>query len=443
MQDAMTVKEKQPAGLYLLFATEMWERFSYYAMRGLFVLYLTQALGFASDKASNLYGTMTSLIYLSPILGGFIADKYWGQRKAIIVGAFFIIAGQFVMGLHGVSFMYTAMGLLVIGNGLFKPNISTIVGTLYEKNDTRRDAGFTIFYMGINLGAFLCNLIAGTLGEKVGWRWGFWTAGIGMIIGLIIFIWGKDKFIAGKGLAPEKNKEIKAEIKEEVKKTGSDKLTKDEWQRVAVIFILAFFSIFFWTAFEQAGAALNLFAYQYTDRVINFFGHTWEMPATWFQSFNAMFIIMFAPVFSKMWISLAKKGKEPSTPAKFMVALWLLAVGFGIMVLGAMAMGPGIKIGMYYLALTYLFHTFGELCLSPVGLSMVTKLAPAKFVSLLMGVWFLANAAANKLAGTYSSLFGKIDNVQFFLWLVIAPLAASFVLMALIKPLKKWMHGIK
>ncbi|MGB2578323.1 POT family proton-dependent oligopeptide transporter [Elusimicrobium simillimum] len=441
MQSSQTIQEKQPAGLYLLAATEMWERFSYYAMRGLFVLYLVNALGFAQDKASNLYGSFTSLIYLAPLAGGFIADKYWGQRKAIIVGALFIIAGQVVMGIKGISFAYVAMGLLIIGNGLFKPNISTIVGELYEKNDPRRDGGFTIFYMGINLGAFICNLIAGTLAEKVDWHWGFWTAALGMVFGLGLFLWGKDKYLQGKGLPPAQNKAIAAEKKEEKKEAGSEKLTKQEWQRIAVIFILAFFSIFFWSAFEQAGAALNLFAYQHTDRVISFLN--WEVPATWFQSLNPMFIILFAPVFSKMWVGLAKKGKEPSTPIKFVIALWLLAIGFGVMVLGAMALGPGIKIGMYYLALAYMFHTLGELCLSPVGLSMVTKLAPAKFVSLLMGVWFLANATANKLAGTYSSLFGKIDNVQFFLWLVIAPMVASFVLLALVKPLKKWMHGIK
>ncbi|MDR1124280.1 MAG: peptide MFS transporter [Elusimicrobiota bacterium] len=439
----MQIKEKHPAGLYLLFTTVMWERFSYYGMKGLLILYLIKALGYEADKASNVYGTYTSLIYLAPIIGGFIADKYWGQRKAIIFGCLLIIAGQFIMGFKGVAFAYAAMAFLIAGVGLFKPNLSAMVGDVYEKNDARRDGGFTIFYMGINLGAGIAPLIAGTLGEKFGWHWGFWASGAGMVLGLIAFLWGKDKYLQGKGMPPAQNKALQEEIKREVKKTGGESLTKEEWQRVAVIFILAFFSVFFWTAYEQAGASLNIFADIHTNRIINIFGKTWEMPTTWFQSCTPIFIIIFAPLFSKLWIELAKRGKDPSTPLKFTIGLWLLAAGFGVMVFGAMALGPGIKIGMYYLVLAYMFHTLGELCLSPVGLSMVTKLAPVKFVSLLMGVWFLSNAAANKLAGSYSALFGKIDNIQFFLWLVIAPLAASFALMALIKPLKKWMHGIK
>jgi POT family proton-dependent oligopeptide transporter len=434
MTDTVRIKEKHPSGLYLLFATEMWERFSYYAMRGLFVLYLVKALGFTEGKASNLYGSFTSLIYLAPILGGFIADRYWGQRRAIIVGGIFIALGQFVMGLGGITFLYVAMGLLIIGTGLFKPNISSIVGDLYTHNDPRRDGGFTIFYMGINLGAFLCNLVAGTLGEKVGWRWGFWSAGIGMILGLAVFIWGKNKYLDGRGKKPKK------QTKEE-RAANKVPLTKQERQRIAVIFILAFFSIFFWSAYEQAGASLNLFADKYTDRIIHIFGHTWEVPTTWFQSLTPLYIILLAPLFSKLWIQLAKRSKEPSTPTKFMLGLWLLAAGYAIILTGAILLGPGVKVGMYFLALTYLFHTLGELCLSPVGLSMVTKLAPVKFVSMLMGVWFLSNAAANKVAGLYSSLFGKISNVEFFAWLVVAPLVASFALAAMIKPLKKWMHN--
>jgi len=432
-------KQKQPAGLYLLFATEMWERFSYYSLRGLFVLYLIDALAFSQPDAMKLYGKFTSLIYLSPLLGGYIADRWWGKRKAIIAGALLIAIGQFCMGIKSVAFMYTALGFIIMGNGLFKPNIASIVGELYEKNDPRRDGGFTIFYMGINLGSFIANLIAGTLGEKIAWHWGFWTAGVGMVLALVIFLWGKDKYIKGIGMTPQ----IKIQTHEK-KSKKKDPLTKEEWQKMGVILIMAFFSIFFWTLFEQKGAALNVFAKDHVNRVINFFGlFTWEMPATWCQSFNPLFIILFAPVASGLWTKLASKGKEPSIPKKFMIAYWLIGVGYVILLWAAMQMGPGIKVGLAYLAFAYFFFTMGELCLSPVGLSMVTKLAPVQFVSLLMGVWFLCSAAANYLAGYYSSLFGKISNEKFFSWLIITPVVASFFLMLLIPKLKRWMHEEK
>ncbi len=429
-----TIKEKQPAGLYLLSLTEMWERFSFYAARGLLVLYLVEALKFEQGRASTLFGTFTSLTYLLPLLGGFIADKYWGQKRAIVFGAVLIIAGQIVLGLEKVPLLYPALITIALGIGFLKPNVSSVVGDLYTKNDARRDGGFTIFYMGINLGAFLCNLIAGTLGEKVGWRYGFWTAALAMFIGLIIFLALQKKYIAAIGNAPKK---IKKDGQEEQKAP----LTKAEIRKIAVIFILAFFSVFFWTAYEQSGASLNIFAYQYTQRTINFFGHSWEVPATWLQSLAPMYIILLAPLFSKLWIFLAKKGKDPSTPMKFVIGLWLLGIGYGFMVIASMLLGPGVKIGMYFLGLTYLFHVLGELCLSPVGLSMVTKLSPARFVSLLMGVWFLANALANKLAGTYSSYFGKIDNLYFFGGLLLGPLAAGFVLLLIKKPIINWMDN--
>ena len=428
------IKEKQPAGLYLLSLTETWERFSFYAARGLLVLYLVEALKFEQGRASNLFGTFTSLTYLLPLFGGFIADKYWGQKKAIVFGAILIIAGQILLGLEKVPLLYPSLLTIALGIGFLKPNVSSVVGDLYTQNDARRDGGFTIFYMGINLGAFLCNLIAGTLGEKVGWRYGFWTAALAMLIGLIMFLALQKKYIANIGNAPKK-------IAKEDKQAQKTPLTKTEIKKIAVIFILAFFSVFFWTAYEQSGASLNIFAYQYTQRNISFFGHSWEVPATWFQSLAPLYIILLAPLFSKLWLFLAKKGKDPSTPMKFVIGLWLLGLGYGFMVIASMLLGPGVKIGMYFLGLTYLFHVLGELCLSPVGLSMVTKLSPARFVSLLMGVWFLSNALANKLAGTYSSYFGKIDNVYFFGGLLLAPLAAGFVLLLLKKTLNNWMNA--
>ncbi|WP_428897976.1 proton-dependent oligopeptide transporter [Parelusimicrobium proximum] len=439
MENSIQQKQKQPAGLYLLFATEMWERFSYYALRGLFVLYLTEAILFAPERATSWYGSFTGLIYLSPLIGGYIADKWWGQRKAIIAGAILIALGQFVMGYDASLWcIYTAIILIVLGNGFFKPNISTMVGELYEKNDPRRDGGFTIFYMGINLGSLISNIVAGALAYKYGWRYGFWAAGVGMILGLIIFLWGKDKYLKGIGMGPKK-----PETDSSGKEIERKPLSKEDWQKIAVIFILAAFSICFFTLFEQKGAALNLYARDYTNRVINIFGWVWEMPPNYFQSFNPLFIILFAPIFSKLWVSLGAKGKDPSIPGKFMIAFWLMAIGYAILLVAAMQLGPGVKMNMMFLIGAYFFFTLGELCLSPVGLSMVTKLSPVQFVSFLMGVWFLANAAANKLAGFYSGFLYRWPHEKFFAILAIAAVVSSIVLMVLIKPIKKWMHGVK
>lgn len=434
MQD--TTKQTQPAGLWLICATEAFERFSYYAMRALLILYFVYALKIERSQASNLYGTFTSLVYLSGIVGGYVADRFIGQKQSIIWGALMIIIGQFLLGFENIGLIYTALGFLIMGNGFFKISITTLVGTLYEKQDPRRDGGFTIFYMAVNLGAFLAAIIGGGIGEKFGWRYGFWTAGLAMVVGLLIFIWGKEKYFAGKGDKPQK-------ISKENESVEKAPLSPEEKKKIAVIFILAFFVIFFWTAFEQSGAALNLFAYEYTNRVINLFGKTFEVPATWFQSLNPVFVVLFAPLFSKLWIDLAKKAKEPSSPAKFIIALWLLAIGYFILLLAAMQMGPGIKVSMFYLVFAYAAFTMGELCLSPVGLSLVTKLAPVQFVGILMAVWKTANAASNKLAGYYSSLFGQISNETFFGGLILAPLVASVILIFIMKPLRRWMGDVK
>lgn len=432
-----TATQTHPKGLWLICATEAFERFSYYAMRALLILYFVYALKIERSQASNLYGTFTSLVYLSGIIGGYVADRFIGQKLAIIYGALMIIAGQFLLGFENIGIIYSALGLLIMGNGFFKISITTLVGTLYEKKDPRRDGGFTIFYMAVNLGAFLAAIIGGGIGEKFGWRYGFWAAGFAMIIGLLIFLWGKEKYFAGKGDKPL------AKIAEKKEIVKNAPLTSEEKKKIAVIFILAFFVIFFWTAFEQSGAALNLFAYEHTDRVINLFGKTFEIPATWFQSLNPVFVVLFAPLFSKLWIDLAKKAKEPSSPMKFVVALWMLAIGYVILLFAAMKMGPGIKVSMFYLIFAYAAFTMGELCLSPVGLSLVTKLAPVQFVGILMAVWKTANAASNKLAGYYSSLFGKISNEQFFGYLVIAPLVASIILLIIMKPIRRWMGDVK
>lgn len=431
-------KQKQPAGLYLLFATEMWERFSFYSLKALFILYLTKELLLSKEQASGYFGTLMSLIFLSPLFGGYIADKWIGKRASIIIGSLCIIAGQFCMGQGSLNAVFVAMGLIVIGNGFFKPNISSIVGDLYEKNDPRRDSGFTIFYMGINLGSFLAGLIAGTLAAKYGWAYGFGSAAVGMIFGLLLFVWGKDKYLQGKGKAPKyyaKPTEIKKEV-------SNAPLTKEEKQRIAVIFIMAFFSVFFWAIFEQKGAALNLIADEHVDRVINFFGKPFEIPTAWFQSVNPLFIMLFAPVFSKLWVFLGKKGKDLSIPAKFMVAFWLIALGYVILLTATSVCGDN-KMGIFWIIGAYFMFTMGELCLSPVGLSMVTKLSPVKFISLFMGIWFLANSAAGWLAGKYSGKLGSMSLQDFFTWPVVTAVGASLLLLVLIKPIKKWMHGVK
>lgn len=439
MTSEPNIKKGHPAGLYLLFATEMWERFSFYSLKALFVLYLTSALMLDKKEASAHFGTLMSLIFLSPLIGGYLADRWIGKRAAIIIGGILIAAGQFTMGEGSLTAVFIAMGFIVAGNGFFKPNISSIVGDLYEKNDPRRDSGFTIFYMGINLGSFLAGFVAGTLAEKVGWAWGFSSAGIGMIIGLVLFIWGQNKYLQGKGYAPKHYaKETPSLVKAE--KTP---LTKNEIQRIAVIFIMAFFSIFFWTVFEQKGAALNLIARENLDRVITFFGHSFEIPTTWFQSVNPLFIIIFAPLFSKLWVSLGKIRKDPSIPTKFMIAFWLIAAGYGLLLVASIGLSGADKMGMLWLIGAYFMFTMGELCLSPVGLSMVTKLSPPKFISLLMGAWFLANAAAGKLAGFYSGLLESMTLSQFFTWPTLMPIAASLILLVLIKPINRWMHGVK
>ncbi|ACC98475.1 Dipeptide/tripeptide permease [Elusimicrobium minutum Pei191] len=477
----MEIQEKQPAGLWLICATEVFERFSYYAMRALLILYFVYALKIEKSAASNMYGTFISLVYLSGIIGGYVADKFIGQKLAIIAGAVMIAVGQFMLGFENIGMIYSALGLLIMGNGFFKISISTFVGSLYGKNDPRRDAGFTYFYMAVNLGAFFAPLIGGTLGEKFGYRYGFWTAGVVMLLGLIVFLIGKEKFFKGVGDAPVKiDKEewkkaglylitfgsiaylmwnfgfwagaftialtlLALWIKDKISKTQSAKseLTIEEKKKVAVIFIMAFFVIFFWTAFEQSGAALTLFAKENTNRMVNLFGFQFEFLTTWFQSVNPFFVVVLAPLFSKMWLTLAKKGKEPSTPTKFVWALWLLAAGYGVLLIASMQMGPGVKINMLYLILAYAVFTTGELCLSPVGLSLVTKLAPVHLVGTLMGVWKLANAAANKLAGFYSSYFGVVSNEAFFSGLIIAPVAVSIILIVIMKPVKRWMGDVR
>jgi len=471
--------KQHPRGLYVLFFTEMWERFSYYGMRAILALYMIKALIYDTAFTSSIYGYYTGLVYLTPLLGGYIADKYWGNRRSIIIGAIMMAIGQFALAFSG--FLYTpgsdastpissfifnpqqlafifGLVVLIIGNGFFKPNISTMVGSLYPEGDKRRDSAFTIFYMGINLGALLAPFVAGGLGDTGNpgdFKYGFLAAGIGMLLGLVQFYMGKNKYLVtpdGKpvGMPPEKKS------KTDKHKDEHPPLTKIEKERIAVIFILAFFVIFFWAAFEQAGVSLTFFADGMTDRVVGFLDN-WEIPASWFQSINPIAIVIFAPLFAAIWTKLGNKGREPSSPLKMALGLFLLSLGFLVLIPAASQVDAGMKVSPLWLVAAYSLHTFGELSLSPIGLSMVTKLSPVRFGSLLMGTWFLANAAANWLAGQlstlypdptktdYSSLFGFVINdfTSFFTIFIVMSLSASLILFFLHKLLIKMMHGVK
>ncbi|MBU6158428.1 MAG: peptide MFS transporter [Bacteroidetes bacterium] len=495
-----------PKGLYVLFFTEMWERFSYYGMRAILMLFMTKALLFDSEFASGLYGNYTGLVYLTPLIGGYISDRYWGNRRSILVGGILMAIGQFLLfgsaSLLGTDLakilFFLGLMCLVIGNGFFKPNISTMVNQLYPQGDKRVDAAFSIFYMGINLGALFSPLVCGTLAEKVDYKWGFFSAGIGMIIGILLFEFLKNKYIVTAEGKPVGTKPLPVQKEKiETPTTSFDvkrvmlwvviyailwavfmqvvgfnfvstlifatsiaaagfvitdpSLTKVERSRIVVIYIIAFFVIFFWSAFEQAGASLTLFADQQTDRYI--FG--WEMPASYFQSVNPFAIVIFAPIFAMLWTGLGKRNMEPPSPVKQAIGLFLLAVGYLIIAIGVKGVSGADKTSMFWLLSMYLVHTIGELCLSPIGLSMVAKLSPVRLGSLLMGIWFLSNAMANDFAGMLSKLYpegGKTTSLlgleitnlyDFFMVFVGMAGIASVILFLLSSRLLKMMHGLR
>ncbi len=436
-----------PKGLFVLFMTEMWERFSYYGMRALLILYLTKHFLFGDRDAGLLYGSYGSLVYAMPVIGGLIADRYLGYKKAIMFGAILLVLGHFGMAFEGPpsqvvdgevvretlyeQIFYLSLALIIVGVGFLKASISTIVGQLYEEHDPRRDAGFTIFYMGINIGAFVATLACAYLGETYGWKYGFGLAGIGMLVGLVTFI-GGDKHLQGVGAPPETaglseriagvSKEVLIYISafaavvvvwQLIQRTGDlgilltvfgtivvawviwyslSKCTPIERDRMLTMLLLIVLSVFFWALFEQAGSSLTLF----TDRNVNM-GEVFT--AGMFQSLNPMFIIMFAPVFAWIWVKLAQKDMEPSTPMKFGLGILQVGLGFVALMIGASFAGEDGKVAVFWLALMYLLHTTGELCLSPVGLSMVTRLSVAQIGGIMMGVWFLSSAFATYVAG--------------------------------------------
>ncbi|SKA08528.1 proton-dependent oligopeptide transporter, POT family [Chitinophaga eiseniae] len=555
--------EGHPKGLAVLFTTEMWERFNFYGMRALLTLFLVNALAFSEAESSYVYGGFLGLCYLTPMLGGYISDRYLGNRNCILLGGFVMGIGQLLMVLSATIYasnvdtakliVWLALLVIIMGNGFFKPNISSMVGQLYPKNDSRLDAAFTIFYMGINVGAFLGMLICPILGDvKVdnvrmvsAFKWGFLAAGLAMFLGSILFYFLKDKYVVtpdGKAIGgkPDFSKPaanlaegeadkakfssgailgvlglmvalffiihylsldanpIKSWLYPFIYAAGislavlilTDKsITKVERQRILVIYFVAFFVIFFWACFEQAGSSLTFVADYQTDRRLL----GWDMPPSFVQNANSIFIIVFALPFSWLWMKLQKRNLEPISPVKQSIGLALLALGFFIIALQVKNLGAGQKLGVIWLIVMYLFHTLGELCLSPIGLSLVSKLAPHRFSSLLMGVWFLANAAGYALAGTLGALLpptqDKFDlaaknniNLQaildgtvtataqqleklqelklaahyptfagftihnlyeFFMVFVILPGAAAVLLFLSTGFLKKWMHGVR
>ena len=431
-----TFPQKHPKALYLLFFTEMWERFSYYGMRALLVLYLISevsegGLGWSSAQAGQLYGLYTAFVYITPLIGGYLADKFLGFRYAVMIGAALMALGHGALAIDSLASFYLGLILLIIGNGFFKPNISSMVGQLYPKGSPLKDAAYTIFYMGINIGAFLGILICGYLGEKIGWHYGFGAASIGMIFGLVIF-YSLQTLLGNVGLKPPK-------LIKQVK--NQEALTIVEKKRLFVLMILAFFSIVFWLAFEQAGSSMNIFALKYTDRQILDF----EIPASWLQTLNPFFIILLAPLFSIFWIKLEKLNKAPNGAMKFSLGLFLLSLGFVMLVIGATTIPQGAataSVSMIWLILAIFLHTTGELCLSPVGLSYVNKLSPKHLMGMIFGAWFLAVAVGNYIGGV---LFGMIDDIlqtqslsNFFLIFVAITFTASVLLFALSFKLEKW-----
>ena len=495
-----------PTGLFVLFFTEMWERFSYYGMRAILILFLTSSImnegwGWERADAMELYALYTGLVYLTPLFGGILADKYFGYRNATVMGALIMALGHGSMALEyfSDSFFFLGIALLIIGNGLFKPNISSIVGQLYKDDDIRKDGGYTIFYMGINAGAFLGILLCGYLGEKVGWHWGFGLAGIFMFFGMLQFYFAQNIF-GEIGQKPQKK------IGDVNANKTSNWPSSVEWDRISVILVFSAATIFFWWAFEQAGGSMTIFANDYTERNLtgdsstifktvntiitivpmivityvlfrlfqnifqkyflsNFFlgmsfviiwgiviwminnefsQEATEIPASWFSVLNSLFIIIFAPIFSKIWAS----KYNPSGPIKFSIGLILLGMGFAFLSYGSMSIPFGAKtasVSIFWLVFAYLFHTLGELCVSPVGLSYVSKLAPARLIGLMFGFWLLSSAFANGLGGLTGSYIDKISEGYglsgFFLIFTFIPIGAGIIMFLLNGFLKKRMHG--
>jgi len=475
-----------PRGLSTLFFTEMWERFSYYGMRALLLLYMTAplsagGLGFDAAQGGAIYGLYTSMVYMTALPGGWIADRLIGQRRAVLYGGILIASGHFSMAVPSLSTFYLGLFLIVLGTGLLKGNVSVIVGQLYGEKDQRRDAGFSIFYMGINLGAFIAPLVCGYLGQEISWHVGFAAAGFGMVFGVIQYLLGsKHLGDAGVSPVPAGSPAEAAALKRSVTIWGSVLLalvvvvgggaytgllpisatqiadaagvflllvtagffgwlffsggwTPAEKKRLYVIAVLFVASALFWSVFEQAGSTLNLFADRSTDNTL--LGYSF--PSTWFQSLNSLFLIALAPVFAWIWSSMAKRGTEPSSSAKFAFGLVFAGLGFAILIAPARMAEQGALASPMWLTLTYLLHTIGELALSPVGLSAMTVLAPPRIAGLVMGVWFLATSVGNFIGGRVASFYESFAVPSLFTAIAVFAVAAGLVLLALVRPINR------
>ncbi|MCW7458953.1 peptide MFS transporter [Leptospira bandrabouensis] len=407
-----------PKGITPLFLTEMWERLSYYGMRALLVLYLVNSLGFSDADAGAVYAFYTSFVYLTPVFGGYLTDRFFSYRFSIYLGSFLMLCGHISLAFSGIYFFYLGLVLLALGNGFFKPNMSTIFGRLYDEKPNLRDSGFTIFYMGINLGGLLGPIICGSLGERVDWHLGFLSAGVGMAMGMIVFYFGSRRLPESIWL--KQNHKVNS-----VHPSSVDPKTKS---KILLIVLLSFFSIFFWMAFEQMGTSLNLFALRNTDRYL--FG--FEIPASVLQSINPLFILLLGPIVSLIWTTLSKKNQNPNPVLKFVLSLVLLGIGFLVMVVAAGYAETGVSVSILFLVFVYFWNTLSELCLSPVGLSFVSQMAPTQYASLLMGIWFLSNAFGHYAAGIlsgYQNQWGSMKN--FYGFFVICSFFGAFVLYAI------------
>jgi POT family proton-dependent oligopeptide transporter len=442
MSEVSTVEGKQwfghPRGLATCFFTEMWERASYYGMRALLVLYMTGSvlqpgLGFPDKKATQIYGLYTMLVYLMGIPGGFIADRFIGHYRAVLIGGIVIACGHFTMAVPGLPFFFTGLLLIIIGTGLLKPNVSTIVGTLYARDDPRRDAGFSLFYMGINTGAFFAPIVTGWLGQRINWHIGFAAAGVGMVFGIIQYVLGR------KYLVPvSEAKTPQAVAVESIPVTTKEPFTAQEWGRIAAASILTLFALIFWAGFEQAGSSLTLFADRATRLVI--LGFTY--PSSWFQSVEPLFVIIFSPIFAWLWLRLGRR--EPSSPAKFTLGLFFLSLSFLLVVPAARYFQlSGQRVSPFWLIGLYFLQMLGELCLSPVGLSMVTKLSPARIVGFMMGVWFFATAMGNYVAGWVAGFVGNRSFSEVFMIAFVTAAVVTLILAIMIPMIKRLMGGVK
>jgi POT family proton-dependent oligopeptide transporter len=434
-----------PRGLSTLFFTEMWERFSYYGMRAFLILYMVHVLGFDDKHAGSVYGTYTASVWAAAIVGGIIADRWLGQYKSVLIGGIIIAIGHFTLAFHPLPFFYAGLGCIIVGTGLLKPNVSGIVGSLYETNDARRDAGFSIFYMGINLGAALGPFIAGYLAQEVDWHLGFACAGVGMTLGLIQYVVGRKHLQPGIERLERQRREARAaSVRAATQSTQSSTeptvggFTKVEWKRLAAMGVFFVFAAVFWGAYEQAGSTLNLFGDRFTRTSI--LGVSF--PSSWFLTVQAIFVIVLAPAFAWLWIRLGKL--EPSTPTKFAVGLFFIGLSFVFLLIPAFHLqdSPGIRVSPFWLIGCYFIQELGELSLSPVGLSVFTKLSPVKIVGFMLGVWFLADSVGNKVAGMAAGFISSAPLPQLFGVIAGSCLFASLVAFLMIKPVKGLMGGV-